>query len=64
MIAAAAKGAHNSIELADNLAKLKNFVGVTGTMTIDNLHNPIKSAVMVKLDNGVETSADTVTIKK
>ena len=64
MIAAAAKGAKNSIELADNLAKLKNFVGVTGEMTIDNLHNPIKSAVMVKLDNGVETSADTVTIKK
>ncbi|MFC3931797.1 ABC transporter substrate-binding protein [Streptococcus dentapri] len=64
MIAAAAKGADDSVELAANLAKLKNFDGVTGNMTIDKHHNPIKSAVMVKLDNGAETSADTVTVKK
>ncbi|WP_165211693.1 ABC transporter substrate-binding protein [Streptococcus tangpeifui] len=64
MIAAAAKGADNSIELASNLAALKNFEGVTGKMTIDKYHNPIKSAVMVKLDNGTESSAEAVTVKK
>lgn len=64
MIAEAAKGADTSVELADNLAKLKNFEGITGQMTIDDLHNPIKSAVMVKLDNGTESSAEAVTIKK
>ncbi|MGT2929151.1 ABC transporter substrate-binding protein [Streptococcus dentasini] len=64
MIAAAAKGADDSIELASNLAALKNFEGVTGKMTIDKYHNPIKSAVMVKLDNGTESSAEAVTVKK
>ena len=42
MIAEAAKGAKTSIDIADNLAKLSQFDGVTGTMTIDKDHNPIK----------------------
>ena len=41
MIAEASKGAKNSVELKDNLAKLKNLEGVTGTMSIDKDHNPV-----------------------
>jgi branched-chain amino acid ABC transporter substrate-binding protein len=43
---------------------LKNFVGVTGKMTIDKDHNPIKAALMVKRDNGEEVSAEAVEIEK
>lgn len=52
MIAEASKDAKTSVDIADNLAQLKNFVGVTGKMTIDKDHNPIKAALMVKRDNG------------
>ena len=62
MIAEAAKGAKTSIDIADNLAKLSQFDGVTGTMTIDKDHNPIKTALMVKMENGAEASAEAVEI--
>lgn len=62
MIAEAAKGAKTSIDIADNLAKLSQFDGVTGTMTIDKDHNPIKTALMVKMENGAEASAEVVEI--
>lgn len=63
MIADAAKGADTSIAIAENLAKLKDFDGVTGKMTIDSEHNPIKTALMVKMENGQETSAEAVEIE-
>ncbi len=56
MIAEASKD-ETSVDIADNLAGLENFVGVTGKMTIDKDHNPIKAALMVKRDNGEEVSA-------
>ena len=62
MIAEAAKGAKTSIDIADNLAKLSQFDGVAGTMTIDKDHNPIKTALMVKMENGAEASAEAVEI--
>lgn len=64
MIAKAAEGAKTSIDIADNLASLKDFDGVTGTMTIDKKHNPIKTALMVAIKDGTEASADAVEIKK
>ena len=64
MIAKAAEGAKTSIDIADNLASLKDFDGVTGTMTIDKKHNPIKKALMVGIKDGAEASADAVEIKK
>ena len=64
MVAEASKGAKTSVDIADNLANLKNFVGVTGKMTIDKDHNPIKAALMVKRDNGEEVSAEAVEIEK
>ena len=61
MAAEAAKDAKTSKDIATNLADLKDFEGVTGPISIDKDHNPVKSAIMVKLDNGQEASAEAVT---
>ncbi|GFH43527.1 branched-chain amino acid ABC transporter substrate-binding protein [Lactococcus hodotermopsidis] len=50
----------NSAELAVALAKVKGLVGATGTIDIDKDHNPVKAAVMVKLENGKEVAAEIV----
>ncbi|MGJ0704661.1 ABC transporter substrate-binding protein [Enterococcus avium] len=42
------------------LANLKDFEGVTGKITMDKEHNPVKSAVVLDLTDGKETSAETV----
>lgn len=63
MAAEAAEGAKDSKELAKNLASLKDFDGVTGKMTIDKDHNPVKSAIMVELENGQQKSATAVEVK-
>ncbi|MGQ7408927.1 ABC transporter substrate-binding protein [Streptococcus suis] len=60
MAADAAEGAKTSKDVATNLAGLKDFEGVTGPISIDENHNPIKSAIMVKLENGAEASAEAV----
>lgn len=57
MVAEAAKDAKTSKDVATNLAGLKDFEGVTGTMTMDDKHNPVKSVVMVGLTNGEESSS-------
>lgn len=64
MVAKAADGAKTSKDIKTNLAKLKDFEGVTGKMTIDKEHNPIKSAIMIGLDNGQEKTAEAVEISK
>ncbi|WP_341932202.1 ABC transporter substrate-binding protein [Streptococcus pluranimalium] len=64
MVAEAAEGAKNSAELAKNLAKTKDFEGVTGTMTIDKKHNPVKSVSVVGLTDGKESSATVVEADK
>lgn len=60
MVAESAKEAKTSVDIKDNLAKLKDFEGVTGTMTIDADHNPVKSALMIGLTDGKQTSVETV----
>lgn len=47
------EGSANSVKIADGLAKLKNFKGVTGTTTIDKQHNPEKTISIEQLTNGV-----------
>jgi branched-chain amino acid transport system substrate-binding protein len=39
-------------KVKDALASLKDFNGVSGTMTIDAEHNPIKSAVVLQVKDG------------
>ncbi|MGX7350975.1 ABC transporter substrate-binding protein [Enterococcus canis] len=46
--------------ITTGLAGLKDFEGVTGTMTMDKDHNPEKSAVVLGLTDGEESSAETV----
>lgn len=60
MAAEAAKGAKTSKDISKNLAKLSNFEGVTGTMTIDKKHNPIKSVTVIGLTKGKESSATVI----
>lgn len=38
----------------------KDFKTVTGTVSIDDLHNAVKSAVVIKLEDGVDTSSTLV----
>ena len=47
------EGSANSVKIADGLAKLKNFKGVTGTTTIDKQHNPEKTISIEQLTNSV-----------
>jgi branched-chain amino acid transport system substrate-binding protein len=50
----------NSVKIAEGLAKLKNFQGVTGTITMDKYHNPQKPVIVTKLMDGTEAEATAV----
>ncbi|MBP1044968.1 ABC transporter substrate-binding protein [Enterococcus sp. BWM-S5] len=50
----------DSASITKGLAELKDFEGVTGVMTMDKDHNPEKSAVVLGLTDGKETSAEPV----
>lgn len=54
------EGSADSSAIKKGLESLKDFKGVTGEMTIDKEHNPEKSAVVLGLTDGKETSAETV----
>ena len=60
MVAEASKGAKNSVDIKENLAKLKDFEGVTGSITMDKNHNPVKSALMIGLKDGTVDTVETV----
>ncbi|MFC6206512.1 ABC transporter substrate-binding protein [Levilactobacillus tongjiangensis] len=46
------EGSANSVKITDGLAKLKNFKGVTGTITMNQHHNPEKSMIVEQLTKG------------
>jgi branched-chain amino acid transport system substrate-binding protein len=50
----------DSSAIVKGLASLKDFEGVSGKITIDKDHNPVKSAVVIGLTDGKETSAEVV----
>ena len=58
--AATAENAKTSVDVANGLAKIKNFEGVTGQITVNQNHDPVKSAYLVKLEKGKEDSAEVV----
>lgn len=60
MVAEASKDAKNSVDIKENLAKLKDFEGVTGSITMDKNHNPVKSALMIGLKDGKVDTVETV----
>ena len=43
-------GAADSAKIKDALAATKNFTGVTGTFSMDEFHNPVKTAVILSFD--------------
>ncbi|HRY13040.1 MAG TPA: ABC transporter substrate-binding protein [Syntrophomonadaceae bacterium] len=47
--------AADPVKLAEALAKIKNFEGITGNMTIDANHNPIKAGVIIEFKDGKQT---------
>ena len=51
----------NSVKIKNGLAKLTDFKGVTGTMTVNKKHNVDKSAFIEQLTNG--TVSKTYTVK-
>ncbi|MCC9891269.1 ABC transporter substrate-binding protein, partial [Streptococcus agalactiae] len=63
MAAKSAKGAKTSIDIKKALAKLKDFKGVTGKMSIDKNHNVVKSAYVVKLEDGKTSSVNIISAK-
>lgn len=48
-------GEANPEKLKDALASTKDFKGVTGTVSIDEKHNPVKSVTIIEMKNGVPT---------
>ncbi|MVX58657.1 ABC transporter substrate-binding protein [Streptococcus danieliae] len=52
MMAKAMEGADNSIQIRDNLTKIKNYNGVTGKTSFDADHNTSKSAFMMTMQKG------------
>lgn len=50
----------DSADIAKGLAELKDFVGVTGNISIDKDHNPEKPLVVVGFTDGKESSADKI----
>ncbi len=47
-------------KVKDALASLKDFNGVSGTMTVDAEHNPIKSAVVLQVKDGTVSFVESV----
>ncbi len=48
------------VKINTALAALKDFQGITGKISFDAMHNPIKSAIIVKLVNGEQATATVV----
>ena len=50
-------GSANPADVQKALVATKDFAGVTGTITFNEFHTPIKSVLVVKLVNGVQESS-------
>ncbi len=56
-------GSNDTEAVKNALADTKGFEGVTGTFDMGEDHNPIKSAIVIKLENGVQASSVKVNLK-
>jgi len=45
-------GEANPVKLTEALAKIKDFNGITGKMSIDDQHNPVKAGVILEFKDG------------
>lgn len=48
-------GAADPVKIKDAMAATKDFKGLTGKISIDENHNPVKSITIIKMENGVQT---------
>ncbi len=46
--------AADSVKLAAALAQIKDFQGITGKMSIDEQHNPVKAGVVIEFKDGAQ----------
>ena len=46
--------------IKDALAATQDFAGVTGTLSMDENHNPVKAVVILELKDGVQTFRDKI----
>ncbi|HEY7114119.1 MAG TPA: ABC transporter substrate-binding protein [Thermoanaerobaculia bacterium] len=53
-------GSTDGTKVRDALAQTKDFVGVTGTITINKERNAVKPAVILKVDNGKYALVETI----
>jgi branched-chain amino acid transport system substrate-binding protein len=53
-------GSTQGAKIRDALAQTKDYLGVTGKITIDKDHNAVKPAVVLKIDNGKFVYVETV----
>ncbi|MCQ9210527.1 ABC transporter substrate-binding protein [Granulicatella seriolae] len=53
-------GTTDSAKVTEAIAKTTDFTGVTGTFSIDEEHNPVKTAVMIELQDGKVASTENV----
>jgi branched-chain amino acid transport system substrate-binding protein len=50
-------GSTDPVVIKDALASTENFAGVTGSFSMGADHNPIKSIVVIGLENGIQTTS-------
>lgn len=48
-------GEADPVKIKDALAATKDFKGITGTLTVDENHNPIKAITIIEMKDGVQT---------
>lgn len=48
-------GEANPEKIKDAIANTKDFQGITGTMSIDKQHNPVKAGVIIEFKDGAQT---------
>jgi branched-chain amino acid transport system substrate-binding protein len=47
-------GEADPVKIKDALSKIKDFQGITGKMSIDAQHNPVKAGVIIEFKDGVQ----------
>ena len=62
MIIEAMKKANSAdpVKIKDELAKTKNFAAVSGSITFNETHDPVKSAVIIEMKDGKQTFREKV----
>jgi len=53
-------GSAEPVAIKDAIAATAGFTGITGTLTMDEKHNPLKAAVILEMKDGVQTFKEKV----